>query len=65
MSKVAIIGYGNVGYHLANRISTKRHEVTVFSRRQTEDFILSLDQLATLLIRVKIADNVKLLRPCH
>lgn len=44
MSKVAIIGYGNVGYHLANRISAKRHEVTIFSRIPTEDFILSLDQ---------------------
>lgn len=45
MSKVAIIGYGNVGYHLANRISSKRHEVTIFSRNPKEDFILSLDQL--------------------
>ena len=45
MSKVAIIGYGNVGYHLANRISSKRHEVTIFSRSASEDFILSLDQL--------------------
>lgn len=45
MSKVAIIGYGNVGYHLANRISSKRHEVTIFSRTPTEDFILSMDQL--------------------
>ncbi len=44
MSKVAIIGYGNVGYHLANRISAKRHEVTIFSRIPTEDFVLSLDQ---------------------
>lgn len=44
MSKVAIIGYGNVGYHLANRISTKRHEVTIFSRNPLEDFILPLDQ---------------------
>ncbi|SNS55212.1 Predicted oxidoreductase, contains short-chain dehydrogenase (SDR) and DUF2520 domains [Ekhidna lutea] len=45
MSKVAIIGYGNVGYHLAKRISSKRHEVTIFSRTQSEDFILSIDQL--------------------
>ena len=45
MSKVAIIGYGNVGYHLANRISSKRHEVTIFSRNPSEDFILPLDQL--------------------
>lgn len=44
MSKVAIIGYGNVGYHLANRISAKRHEVTIFSRTPSEDFILSFDQ---------------------
>ena len=45
MSKVAIIGYGNVGYHLANRISSKRHEVTIFSRTPTEDFVLPYDQL--------------------
>lgn len=45
MSKVAIIGYGNVGYHLAKRISSKRHEVTIFSRSQTEDYVLALDQL--------------------
>ncbi|WP_370088931.1 Rossmann-like and DUF2520 domain-containing protein [Ekhidna sp.] len=45
MSKVAIIGYGNVGYHLANRISSKRHEVTIFSRSQSEDFVLAMDQL--------------------
>lgn len=45
MSKVAIIGYGNVGFHLATRISSKRHEVTIFSRTQSEDYILSLDQL--------------------
>ena len=45
MSKVAIVGYGNVGFHMANRISSKRHEVTIFSRTQSEDFILSLDQL--------------------
>ena len=45
MSKVAIIGYGNVGYHLANRISSKRHEVTIFSRNPKQDFILSLNQL--------------------
>ncbi len=43
MSKVAIIGYGNVGYHLAKRISSKRHEVTIFSRSQTEDFIIDPD----------------------
>ncbi len=45
MSKVAIIGYGNVGYHLANRISSKRHEVTIFSRNPSEEFVLPLDQL--------------------
>lgn len=45
MSKVAIIGYGNVGYHLANRISSKRHEVTIFSRNPSEDFILAMDQM--------------------
>ena len=45
MSKVAIIGYGNVGYHFAKRISSKRHEVTIFSRTQTADYILSMDQL--------------------
>ncbi|MEP1034496.1 DUF2520 domain-containing protein [Ekhidna sp.] len=44
MSKVAIIGYGNVGYHLANRISSKRHEVTIFSRNPSEEFVLSIDQ---------------------
>ncbi|WP_436514868.1 Rossmann-like and DUF2520 domain-containing protein [Ekhidna sp. To15] len=44
MSKVAIIGYGNVGYHLANRIASKRHEVTIFSRTPTEDFVLPIDQ---------------------
>ncbi|MEP1094986.1 MAG: DUF2520 domain-containing protein [Cyclobacteriaceae bacterium] len=31
MSKVAIIGNGNVGYHFFNRIS-KKHEATLFSR---------------------------------
>ncbi|MEO9483322.1 MAG: DUF2520 domain-containing protein [Ekhidna sp.] len=46
MSKVAIIGYGNVGYHLAKRISSRRHEVTIFSREPNEEFILSLDQLS-------------------
>lgn len=45
MSTVAIIGYGNVGYHLANRISSKRHEVKIFSRNPTEDFVFPLDQL--------------------
>ena len=45
MSKVAIIGYGNVGYHLANKIASKRHEVTIFSRSRPEDYILSLEQL--------------------
>ncbi|WP_462253027.1 Rossmann-like and DUF2520 domain-containing protein [Ekhidna sp.] len=45
MSKVAIIGYGNVGYHLANRISAKRHEVSIFSRTPIEDSVLSMDQL--------------------
>ncbi|WP_420316839.1 Rossmann-like and DUF2520 domain-containing protein [Ekhidna sp.] len=44
MSKVAIIGYGNVGYHLANRIASKRHEATIFSRIPQEDFILSMDE---------------------
>ena len=44
MSKVAIIGYGNVGYHLANRISAKRHEVTIFSRTPAEEFIVAMDQ---------------------
>lgn len=45
MSKVAIIGYGNVGYHLARQISSKRHDVTIFSRNRSEDYILSIDQL--------------------
>ncbi|MEO9870179.1 Rossmann-like and DUF2520 domain-containing protein [Ekhidna sp.] len=45
MSKVAIIGYGNVGYHLANRLSSKRHDVSIFSRTQSEDQILPIDQL--------------------
>jgi predicted short-subunit dehydrogenase-like oxidoreductase (DUF2520 family) len=31
MSKVAIIGYGNVGYHLAKRLETK-NEVIIYSR---------------------------------
>ncbi|MFK7953660.1 MAG: Rossmann-like and DUF2520 domain-containing protein [Ekhidna sp.] len=31
MSKVAIIGYGNVGYHLANHLQ-KKHDVTVYVR---------------------------------
>ncbi len=45
MSKVAIIGYGNVGYHLANRISSKRHEVSIFSRTPYDESVLSMDQL--------------------
>lgn len=45
MNKVAIIGYGNVGYHLSNRISAKKHEVTIFSRSQTEDFIASPESI--------------------
>lgn len=45
MSKVAIIGYGNVGFHLAQRISSKRHDVTIFSRDPEEEHILSMDEL--------------------
>ena len=46
MSKVAIIGYGNVGYHLANRIASKKHDVTIFSRSVKEDFIQPLASLS-------------------
>jgi len=45
MSTVAIVGFGNVGFHLASQISSKRHEVTIFSRTRSEDFILPLDDL--------------------
>ena len=31
MSKVAIVGNGNVGYHFAAKVS-KKHEVVIFSR---------------------------------
>lgn len=44
MSKIAIIGYGNVGYHLANRLS-KRNEVSIFSRNASESEIHSFDAL--------------------
>lgn len=43
MSRVAIIGYGNVGFHLAGQIS-KKHEIAIFGRttndeiRPLEDF---------------------------
>ena len=36
MSKVAIIGNGNVGYHFFNRIS-KKHHVSLFSRNPKSD----------------------------
>lgn len=42
MSKVAIIGNGNVGSHLYQQISEK-HEVVVYSRNPTDDKILSFD----------------------
>ena len=44
MSKVAIIGFGNLGYHLAVSIS-KKHEVTVFGRVPEDDLIKSLGEL--------------------
>lgn len=38
MIKVAIVGFGNVGFHLANRISEAGHQVTIFSRNpENED----------------------------
>ncbi len=46
MSKVAIIGFGNVGYHLAVRIS-KKHEVTIFGRTPSEDIIKDINRLDT------------------
>ncbi|MEQ9402609.1 MAG: DUF2520 domain-containing protein [Cyclobacteriaceae bacterium] len=46
MSKVAIIGFGNVGYHLAVRIS-KKHEVIVFGRTPDDELIKSIDDLDT------------------
>ncbi len=42
MSKVAIIGNGNVGYHFFNRISTK-HEVKLFSRKVDANETLLLE----------------------
>ena len=44
MSKVAIIGFGNVGYHLAVNIS-KKHDVTVYGRTPDDDLILDLSTL--------------------
>ncbi|GAB4249711.1 MAG: DUF2520 domain-containing protein [Ekhidna sp.] len=44
MSKIAIIGYGNVGYHL-NQVLQKDHAVTVFSRNPKQDSIKSLEDL--------------------
>lgn len=46
MSKVAIIGFGNVGYHLAVRIS-KKHEVIVFGRTPDDDLIRDISDLDT------------------
>lgn len=44
MSKIAIIGYGNVGYHLANRLS-RRNDVSIFSRTAIDDEVMSMDEL--------------------
>ncbi len=44
MSKVAIIGFGNVGYHLAKAIS-KKHSVTVFGRVAKDEWIRHMDDL--------------------
>ena len=41
MSNVAIIGYGNVGYHFARALS-KRHRVSIYSRNHGEDHINSI-----------------------
>jgi predicted short-subunit dehydrogenase-like oxidoreductase (DUF2520 family) len=46
MSKVAIVGYGNVGFHLAKQISSKRHEVTIFSRSPLEEYVLPMETLS-------------------
>jgi predicted short-subunit dehydrogenase-like oxidoreductase (DUF2520 family) len=46
MSKVAIVGYGNVGFHLAKQISSKRHEVTIFSRSPSEEYVLPMETLS-------------------
>ncbi len=45
MNKIAIIGHGNVGYHLANCLSSQQYEVTIFSRNSTEKCVLPLDNL--------------------
>lgn len=46
MSDVAIIGYGNVGYHLAKHIAFKSHKVTIFSRTpSSEDAAQPLSEL--------------------
>lgn len=44
MSKVAIIGFGNVGYHLAVAIS-KNHEVAVYGRTPEDELIKDLGDL--------------------
>lgn len=44
MTKIAIIGYGNVGYHLANRLS-RRNEVSIFSRNPVDEEVLPMSDL--------------------
>lgn len=44
MSKVAIIGYGNVGYHLAQQLQ-KRHEVKIYVRNPDGAKTLDIQQL--------------------
>lgn len=43
MSKIAIIGYGNVGYHLTKRLS-KRNDVSIFTRSPLEDHVQELSE---------------------
>ena len=47
MSKIAIVGYGNLGYHLDKHLS-KKNEVVVFSRNPSSDDIRPLMYLEDL-----------------
>ena len=44
MSTIAIIGYGNVGYHFANELA-KKNEVSVFSRHSNEEGTRFINEL--------------------
>lgn len=41
MSKIAIIGYGNIGYHFS-RVLSRKNQVSIFSRTPVEDGINEL-----------------------